>query len=525
MVGLFVRLKIRLTRNRLRRGGAWATLGFIGIWLLALAAGLLFGFLSAVIVHLLGSAGAAASFTLAGLAWVVGPVVAAALDETIEPRRLELLPISAREMVSGLLAAALVGPGALITFLFVIGTMVTAHPGWVAVVPALLVAATFVIWCLASSRWATTLITDLLTSRRARDVAVVAGAVLLAASAAVPLLLNGAGRDISASIRQLGRMGSFTPPGALGSALYSLAEGEWWAAGRSWLYGLAALAAVVRGWNWSLARIVTRAPGAEGARGPREAGRQLVPRLFRSLRPSLGAMVGKEFRSMRRDPRFRSQAIGFALTVALLGLGAGRFLVGTEYGPFLAVAVGWVAATLTGFNQFGLDDRSFWGYVVTGVDLRRVLEGKNLTIALLGAPAIAALALAAGLLAGDLRHVPAAVLAALAVLAIWLAVGNVVSILGAFPLPESNLFGHRNVSGSTFLASIAGLLVAGVLTAPVVVSVVVPLVAWGWWQGWLGAGVGAGVGWLLYRLSLAVSAGLLDSRTPRLLEILDHPAS
>lgn len=228
---------------------------------------------------------------------------------------------------------------------------------------------------------------------------------------------------------------------------------------------------------------------------------------------------------MRRDPRFRSQAIGFALTVALLGLGAGRFLVGTEYGPFLAVAVGWVAATLTGFNQFGLDDRSFWGYVVTGVDLRRVLEGKNLTIALLGAPAIAALALAAGLLAGDLRHVPAAVLAALAVLAIWLAVGNVVSILGAFPLPESNLFGHRNVSGSTFLASIAGLLVAGVLTAPVVVSVVVPLVAWGWWQGWLGAGVGAGVGWLLYRLSLAVSAGLLDSRTPRLLEILDHPAS
>ena len=43
MVGLFFRLKLRLTRNRLRRSGTWGVVGFIMIWLGAAAMGFLLG--------------------------------------------------------------------------------------------------------------------------------------------------------------------------------------------------------------------------------------------------------------------------------------------------------------------------------------------------------------------------------------------------------------------------------------------------------------------------------------------------
>ena len=43
MVGLFFRLKLRLTRNRLRRSGTWGVVGFIMIWLGAAVMGSLLG--------------------------------------------------------------------------------------------------------------------------------------------------------------------------------------------------------------------------------------------------------------------------------------------------------------------------------------------------------------------------------------------------------------------------------------------------------------------------------------------------
>jgi ABC-2 type transport system permease protein len=234
-------------------------------------------------------------------------------------------------------------------------------------------------------------------------------------------------------------------------------------------------------------------------------------------------MVGKELRLMRRDPRFRSQAAGLAVALAALGLGAGRFLIGTEYAPFLAVVVAWMAATATGFNQFGLDDRSFWAYLVSGVDMKLVLKGKNLAVALIGMPVLVVAAAVTAGLVGDVRHLPSAILAGGAVLTLWLAVGNVVSILGGYPLPESNLFGNRNVSGSILLASLGGLLAAGALSTPLAALVVLPLALGGAGAGLLGALAALGAALMIYRLSLRVAGGLLESRALRLLEVLDKP--
>jgi hypothetical protein len=215
--------------------------------------------------------------------------------------------------------------------------------------------------------------------------------------------------------------------------------------------------------------------------------------------------------------------VGLAVALAFLGLGAGRMLLGTEYAPFLAVIVAWMAASTTGFNLFGFDDRSFWGYLVTGVELRRVLIGKNLAVVLVGLPVLTLVAVVLALLAGDGSHLLSAVLAGAAILAVWLAVGNVVSVLGAYPLPESNLFGNRNVSGSALFASLGGLIAAGILSLPVAALVAAPLLIWGTWQGLVGAVLAVVIGLLIHRLSLRVAGSMLESRALHLLDVLDKP--
>ena len=54
---------------------------------------------------------------------------------------------------------------------------------------------------------------------------------------------------------------------------------------------------------------------------------------------------------------------------------------------------------------------------------------------------------------------------------LFLAVGNVVSILGAFPLREQNLFGNTNVGGAVALWSFGGLLVLGVVQLPAALAI------------------------------------------------------
>ena len=524
MVGLFARLKLRLVRNRLRRSGTWGKLGFILIWLGSAFLGGLLGFLAYGAGYLWGGDGLALVLSLVGLGWLVIPVVAAALDETVDPRRLELLPLNRRQLAGGLLVAAAIGPGALITVLLVTGALAWSTSGPVSLVPSVGAGLVYLTWCLASSRLLTTFLTDLLRSRRGRDVAVIA--VSLAAGV-IAIFANfyrpGAGH-FDDGIPQLGNLGTllgWTPTGAIGEALAAFGTGDWGVGGTRLAYVAAATALVVWLWQIVLDRLSTRITSHSRVRTVGE-GVAMVPRVFRGRSGPVFATAGKELRYMRRDPRFRSQAVGLTIAMAALGFGAGSFLIGTEYAPFLATVIAWMVAS-TGFNLFGMDDRSFWAYVVSGVDLRQILAGKNLALALIGVPAVSFVAALGSLLTGDFSHLLSAILASVAVLAVWHGVGNVTSVLGAFPMPESNLFGSRNASVAAGAVAIVGVLVAGALTVPLVAVVGLPLILLGAWQGLIGSVGALTLGWLAYRLSLNIAGGILDSRAQRLLEVLDKP--
>lgn len=524
MVGLFFRLKFRLTRNRLRRSGTFGLLGFLLIWLGATVMGSLLGLLAYGAGYLWGGDGLALVLSLVGLGWLVIPVVAAALDETVDPRRLELLPLTRGHLAAGLLAAAAIGPGTVITVLAAAGAILWSFTGAASIVPAAVAGLLFVIWCLASSRLVTTFLTDLLRSRRGRDVAVVA--VSLAAGMVIFIgnIYRPDPGDFGGETPQLGNLGTvlgWTPPGAMGEAMSDFGQGDWAVGGARLAYVLAVTSAVVWLWQIVLGRLSTRTTDNARVRTVGE-GVSMVPRVFKGRNGPVYATAGKELRYMRRDPRFRSQAVGLVIALAVAGFGAGRFLLGTEYAPFLATVIAWMVAS-TGFNLFGMDDRSFWAYVVSGVDLRRILAGKNLALALIGVPAVSLVALLMSLLVGEFSHLITAILAALAVLAVWLGVGNVTSVMGAFPMPESNLFGSRNASAAAGAVAIVGVLAAGALTVPVAAAVGLPAVLLGPWQGLVGAMIATILGWLAYRLSLNIAGGLIDSRAMKLLETLDKP--
>ncbi|RQX35990.1 ABC transporter permease, partial [Micromonospora chalcea] len=135
----FVRLKLRVLGNNFR-GQKWR----IALFVLGLLLGLWF---AAVGFFLLATPGLAdepryalmvAAFGggLLTLGWLLLPLVFFGVDETLDPARFALLPLSRRTLVTGLLAAALVSVPALATALTAAGLVVTAGllGGWSAAV-------------------------------------------------------------------------------------------------------------------------------------------------------------------------------------------------------------------------------------------------------------------------------------------------------------------------------------------------------------------------------------------------------
>ncbi len=90
-----------------------------------------------------------------------------------------------------------------------------------------------------------------------------------------------------------------------------------------------------------------------------------------------------------------------------------------------------------------------------------------------------------------------------AVALIWISIGNNVSVLGAFAMPESNLFGNRGICpAGSFCPSILGLMTAGALTAPGGGISRPPVALARAPAALVGAVVGFALGGSVYRLSL-----------------------
>ncbi|MER6943363.1 hypothetical protein ABT294_05000 [Nonomuraea sp. NPDC000554] len=471
---LFGGLKLRLLAGNLR-GDVQRKLGFVFTLIMAVVLALL-GFLLMALLRLAPHDVAAdlvtVAYALFFVGWMVVPLLAFGLDDTLDPARLSLFPLRTRELAVGLFTASATGVWPAATLVVTAGALAglaTGVDGVLLGVPAVLLQFAL---CLVTSRLVTTSLSGAMRTRRGRDVLAVSAIFVVLLAQLPNLVLNRGLGDPAALLHGTASFLRWTPPGM---AAHAMAAG-----GLTGLAEVAILAVVVLvvGWLWikALSRaLVMPDASTRAASVRRESG--LADRFLPD--GPLAAVVTKELKYTRREPRFRvSWFVAIVVTVVLaFSLTSNGAPVGS-WVPVLLTASGATMIALQSGNAYGLDGPSLWMNVVacgSEQGLRTDLAGRHLAHALLATPLLAALAVAAGLYTGHPGAIVPAMLAGWGALGIGLGVGAVTSVTIPYTVPERlNAFSGAapGQGGQAFASSIGALLGIVALSLPFVVALV-----------------------------------------------------
>jgi len=431
---LLVRLKVRLLRNRIKtaRGGAvnavlsavlGVILGVSAFFIVAASAGASDPRVREAVL-VLGS-------TALMLGWIVLPMLTFGTDETLDPARLQLLPLRKRPLMAGLLASSFVGFAPAAAVLAVAGAIVGYGLGPWAVITAA-AGLVLLISCAATARMVTTSLAARLTSRRGRDAMVIVVSVV--ALAAQGLRFVRFDSIDPAFVDRLIAIFRWLPPGMLGHAVFDADNGSYAVALAETLAPAALLPAIMVVWARALDRSLTVVTGgltvARRDRGRQRNGIALLFDRLPFIRPTpVGAVVARELRYVGRDPKRKVLVINSLL----IGLGgpiyfAFRASGGLAPGSVLLSSVAGFIALLGAMNQFGYDGGALWLDVVAGNVVREELIGKNVALAVQVVPVMAVAGVLLAALSGGWVFLPAALVMGLGGLGAGLAVANVASV-------------------------------------------------------------------------------------------------
>jgi ABC-2 type transport system permease protein len=535
----FARLKLRILRNAMR-GRPSRVLRFLG--------GVLFGLYLAGMGFLLCVASASgdaparlmtASYGGAGLVLgsVLLPLVWFGVDDTLDPARFALLPLTRWRLVTGLCMGALVSVPAAALLVATSGLLVpTARHGGPAAAAAQAVGVVAgLLLCVAAGRAVTSAFATMLRSRRVRDLAGILLACLAALVGPLQLVVISAARSADWDrLAAIARVVGWTPLAAPYTVGIEVTEGRPAAA----LAKLAITAVTVAGLLWWWSRTLESAMVGAADSGPARAGRagragsvaQLLPRLLPGLPASpFGAIVAREARYWWRDAKRRANlitagVIGVLIPVITTG-GGGRVtidlgdgaLTGTGSPLLVNLTLVFVGAFGTSLlaNQFGFDATAYAGHLTVGVPGRRELRARAVGHAVLLVPLLLLIGVVAAVLLGDPAAAPASWGIMLASYGVGLAINLPLSVLAAYALPDSaNPF--ATTTGVGFVKSMLSLLgIVGVCAVTTPVLAVAALLGNGW--PWVALPVGVGYGLAAAALGSHLAGDLLDRRAPEVL--------
>ncbi|MGB2567841.1 ABC transporter permease [Micromonospora citrea] len=536
----FVRLKLRVMGNNFR-GQGWRIALFVagvlvGLWF---AAG---GFL------LLAAPGfadepryalmtAAFGGGLLVLGWLLLPLVFFGVDETLDPARFALLPLSRRTLVGGLFAAALVSVPVLAMLLATAGLVVTAGAlgGWPAGLAAVVGVLAGLLLCVAASRAVTSAFATMLRSRRVRDLAAVLLAVVAALLGPLQIVVLAAVQDADWD-RLAGVAGvvGWTPFGAPWTVGVDVAEGRAWAVPVKLLITAVAIGVLLFWWSRSLESAMVGAAGAAPTKTRRAPTGGAVGQLFPKVlgwagRDRFGALVARECRYWWRDARRRANLITIAVVgvfvPVMVNLGGPGFAAseqGVEFTgesspvlvSFSMLFVG-VLASVTLANQFGFDGSAYAANVVAGVPGRLELRARMAAFSVYVVPMLAVVSVVIAVVLGRPGWIGMAAGALLAAYGAGLAINGYLSVLGAYSLPEtSNPFAMNTGAGmAKSLLTLLSMVVSTAAAVPMVVAAALLGDAWLWLALPLGAAYGVGAA----LLGSYLAGDVLDRRQPELL--------
>lgn len=531
MARVFLRLKLTLLANGFRRGWQQAVGVVVGaVYALPLA------MLGARGLTVLGRRGELAAFSepilvvgfvAVWVGWVIGPLIAFGMDETLDPGRLRLLPLRRRQLLTGLLAASAVGIGPLATAILLYGVVVGFTPGSLGALVVLTAAVAQFLLCIATARAVTTALSRRLSSRRGRDLVTVFAALIgLAVAGLVQLprvFVDSGGPEsmaqLQGSLTSAAQGLSVLPPAWAARAVTAAAAGD---LGEAVLWLAAVLAAVAAAlWWWAVG--LERAFDAPAVQGPVRSDADLFPRVVGWLpRTRLGAGIAKDLRYSWRVPQLRVQYLILGLMVIPTALFAATSA--TDPGVVALAPLGLLLVGATGMNLFGADRGAVWLLDATGPRPRTDLMAKAAVLVLLGLSVTWLIALALAAATSGWSLLPATMLISLGVAGVVAGVGMVVSVLAPFPLPESatNVFAANAGAGcSTVVLQGVGLFAELMLLVPVAILAAISILG-GALPLFVPAAVavilGAGVWWV----GLGIAARRMASRGPEFAAAL-HP--
>lgn len=514
-VHTFVRLRWRLLRGSIRRGGA-EQFGAIASTVASAIVGVGVG---AFLLRFGRTSGEARELAIAActliLLALVGFGIVAGVTQPIDPRVLATEPLSERDRAVGVLAAAASGPPGLAALAVGIGLAGGMVRGATSIPVVILATVSWLASLLFVARTATNLL-GLLLNRFPRTGQVVVGLSGLAVYGtfqATPIVLT----DLDRPGRvEFADALMWSPPGRIGEALATAGESP----GRSVLH-------LVLGSLWlpllavafvSSTRRLAVASRVDGGTSTRFA-TTMVGRLIRRAcgRDAAGTIAWRSLLTRFRTPRTALETLigaGVGLAAVLLPAltrddpGSGAVLVGGA----VQLAVLFMAG-----NSFGSDGPAVASELLSGVAAADLATGKARSIVIVAAPLAVLGPLLAASLTGEWRYLVAGFGVGVGGLLAGAGAATVQSAVAPIAVPESD---NPFAGGETGKGLVAALLLAAVLTALAVVTIPVALALfWATDRGRVGlvtalAALTVAVGWGMLRLGARLATRRIERHEP-----------
>ena len=479
------------------------------------------------------TAEAAGEFTLwvmlvAWLVWTTLPVLLFPLDETLDPARFSLAPISRTQLMAGLTAAGLVTPTVVVPVLL-LATNVGLFSGPLTALTALVAGGLLLLHLIVGGQTFTALVSLVLRSRRGRDLAVVIVSSLgLLGFALQQTIASAVGEYGLAGAVQVYRLSSWwwgLPPVAAQQAAVAAAAGSWGLAMLALTVSAGWLLLIISLWNRLLHRLVTTPESS-----PLRAVKRIRPTIADRPGWSTPIVVArKDLLFYLRDPRLRMVWTG---AVIFLGVIVATLLIGTTelsdiqsakwlplLGPMVVIFIGLPVA----LNQFGWERNASSFLFALPAGPRQLLIGKNLAAGTALFVETLSLSVILAWVSGGWETLTMVPPLALTAIGCQLAVGNIVSVLAPLRLPDmgTDLFAQATEQGCLAITAqmlsffVIGLLMTPPASAYVLVvefgqnlnPVVVSLASLAW-------------GALIYSIGLWISARTLRKRVPEMVALV-----
>jgi ABC-2 type transport system permease protein len=528
VVGIFAGLKWRLVTSRLR-----ATSGATKIWMIV-------GFVVALIVLGFFTVGIGSLrllpedvvpimvtlLTMQLVGWVLTPLVAFGVDETVDPQRFALLPLRPQTLQTGLLITSLIGYLPVANMIGLLGVAVALSVPWSLLPVALVCVAVQMLLCVVLSRAASTSMAALMSSRRGRDLGMLVGLGIFVLYMVFVLFINAPGNDPSAGGGALrsGVLGvanvlQWTPPGALATLPGLIAEGQWGQAAAAAAIALGALALAWWWWGNALRRNLTTVSSSTEGSSPSHGAEDTAVAI--GVVGTMKVVAGRDRVLAWRDPMRRMPWL-MVLIVAVMW----PFLVIRGQGAVFAVALGALMCGAQAGAMYGFEGSALWLHLQTVTDRVRA-RGEvigHAIVALIPGMLIVVIGIAVqAVVHDDYANVPAALGACLAALFGSVAVSCYMSAAVPYAMPQSrkSMFASSvpGQKGRTFAAGV-GFIIGGLIVAlPTIVCVVLSLVVAPVW-GWVALVVGLVTGPIALVIAVRLTADRFLANGPEIFELV-----